>query len=87
MDFCLQQNVLKIFSSRFVKSFLPVSSAQRSAQELPAVERQDLDRCSVRGGQQMVLTGQNFTSDSRVMFSEKTQGEEELEEPFFNLVF
>lgn len=54
----------------------PVSSAQRSAQELPAVERQDLDRCSVLGGQQMVLTGQNFTSDSKVIFSEKTQGEE-----------
>lgn len=51
-----------------------VSPAQRSAQELPAVERQDLDRCSVLGGQQMVLTGQNFTSDSKVIFSEKTQG-------------
>lgn len=24
----------------------------------------------------MVLTGQNFTSDSKVIFSEKTQGEE-----------
>ncbi|KAG8007614.1 Nuclear factor of activated T-cells [Nibea albiflora] len=46
---------------------------QRSAQEFPAVERQDLDRCSVLGGQQMVLTGQNFTSDSKVIFSEKTQ--------------
>lgn len=63
-----------------------VSSAQRSAQELPAVERQDLDRCSVFGGQQMVLTGQNFTSDSKVMFSEKTQGEEEREEPFFKKI-
>lgn len=53
-----------------------VFTAQRSAQELPAVERQDLDQCSVLGGQQMVLTGQNFTSDSKVIFSEKTQGEE-----------
>lgn len=53
----------------------PVSPAQRSAQELPAVERQDLDQCSVLGGQQMVLTGQNFTSDSKVLFSEKTQGD------------
>lgn len=52
-----------------------LSAAQRSAQEFPAVERQDLDRCSVLGGQQMVLTGQNFTSDSKVIFSEKTQGE------------
>lgn len=54
-----------------------VSSAQRSAQELPSVERQDLDQCSVLGGQQMVLTGLNFTSDSKVVFSEKTQGEED----------
>lgn len=62
---------------------LPVPSAQRSAQELPAVEKQDLDRCSVLGGRQMVLTGQNFTSDSKVMFSEKTQGEEAREETVF----
>lgn len=55
-----------------------VSTAQRSAQERPAVERQDLDRCSVLGGQQMVLTGQNFTSDSKVIFSEKTQGEDNV---------
>lgn len=54
----------------------PLYSAQR-AQELPTVERQDLDRCSVLGGQQMVLTGLNFTSDSRVIFSERTQGKEE----------
>ncbi|KAM7402444.1 hypothetical protein PAMP_017686 [Pampus punctatissimus] len=52
--------------------------AQRSAQELPAVEKQDLDRCSVLGGQQMVLTGQNFTSDSKVMFSEKTQDGQQI---------
>lgn len=52
-----------------------VLSAQRSAQELPAVERQDLDQCSALGGQQMVLTGQNFTPGSKVIFSEKTQGE------------
>ncbi|GAA6216767.1 nuclear factor of activated T-cells, cytoplasmic 2-like [Lates japonicus] len=51
----------------------PIECSQRSAQELPAVERQDLDRCSVLGGQQMVLTGQNFTPDSKVIFSEKTQ--------------
>ncbi|XP_037304223.2 nuclear factor of activated T-cells, cytoplasmic 2 [Pungitius pungitius] len=51
----------------------PIECSQRSAQEFPAVERQDLDRCSVLGGQQMVLTGQNFTSDSKVIFSEKTQ--------------
>ncbi|XP_034389468.1 nuclear factor of activated T-cells, cytoplasmic 2 [Cyclopterus lumpus] len=56
----------------------PIECSQRSAQELPAVERQDLDRCSVLGGQQMVLTGQNFTTHSRVIFSEKTQGGEQI---------
>lgn len=56
----------------------PIECSQRSAQERPAVERQDLDRCSVLGGQQMVLTGQNFTSDSKVIFSEKTQNGEQI---------
>ncbi|XP_062400504.1 nuclear factor of activated T-cells, cytoplasmic 2-like isoform X2 [Sardina pilchardus] len=49
-----------------------IECSQRSAHELPAVERQDVDHCSVLGGQQMILTGQNFTSDSKVVFSEKT---------------
>lgn len=39
------------------------------------VEKQDMDHCSVLGGQQMILTGQNFSSDSKVVFMEKTQGE------------
>lgn len=39
------------------------------------VEKQDMDSCSVLGGQQMILTGQNFSSDSKVIFMEKTQGE------------
>lgn len=39
------------------------------------VEKQDMDSCSVLGGQQMILTGQNFSSDSKVIFTEKTQGE------------
>lgn len=56
----------------------PIECSQRSAQELPAVERQNLDRCSVLGGQQMVLTGQNFTSDSKVIFSEKTQNGQQI---------
>ncbi|XP_044071244.1 nuclear factor of activated T-cells, cytoplasmic 2-like isoform X2 [Siniperca chuatsi] len=55
-----------------------IECSQRSAQELPAVERQDLDQCSVLGGQQMVLTGQNFTSDSKVIFSEKTQDGQQI---------
>lgn len=52
-----------------------VLAAQRSAHELPLVEKQDMDGCSVLGGQQMILTGQNFSSDSKVVFMEKTQGE------------
>ncbi|KAM4613731.1 nuclear factor of activated T-cells, cytoplasmic 2 [Polymixia lowei] len=56
----------------------PIECSQRSAQESPTVERQDLDRCSVLGGPQMLLTGQNFTSDSKVMFSEKTQDGQQL---------
>lgn len=51
-----------------------VPTAQRSAHELPLVEKQDMDGCSVLGGQQMILTGQNFSSDSKVVFMEKTQG-------------
>ncbi|KAK7916340.1 hypothetical protein WMY93_012101 [Mugilogobius chulae] len=55
----------------------PIECSQR-AQEMPSVERQDLDRCSVLGGQQMVLTGLNFTPDSRVIFTEKTQDGEQI---------
>nr|XP_046195204.1 nuclear factor of activated T-cells, cytoplasmic 2-like isoform X2 [Oncorhynchus gorbuscha] len=51
---------------------LPIECSQRSAHELPTVERQDVERCSVLGGQQVILTGQNFTSDSKVVFTEKT---------------
>ncbi|KAG7478330.1 hypothetical protein MATL_G00079340 [Megalops atlanticus] len=50
----------------------PIECSQRSAHELPMVEKQDMDSCSVLGGQQMILTGQNFTSDSKVVFTEKT---------------
>ncbi|KAM3617243.1 uncharacterized protein V6R79_003792 [Siganus canaliculatus] len=51
----------------------PIECSQRSAHELPMVEKQDTDSCSVLGGQQMILTGQNFSSDSKVIFTEKTQ--------------
>lgn len=50
-------------------------TAQRSAHELPMVERQDVDSCLVYGGQQMILTGQNFTAESKVVFMEKTPGQ------------
>lgn len=51
-------------------------SAQRSAVEKPTVDHQDSEHCSVLGGLQMVLRGQNFTSETRVVFYEKTHGEE-----------
>ncbi|XP_068598927.1 nuclear factor of activated T-cells, cytoplasmic 2-like [Brachionichthys hirsutus] len=56
----------------------PIECSQRSAQELPAVETQSLDRCAVLGGQQLVITGQHFTSDSKVIFSEKTQDGQQI---------
>lgn len=59
-------------SSQWLLSLLP--AAQRSAHELPMVERQDTDSCLVYGGQQMILTGQNFTAESKVVFTEKTTG-------------
>lgn len=42
------------------------------------VEKQDMDSCSVLGGQQMILTGQNFSSDSKVIFMEKTQDGQQI---------
>ncbi|XP_030213080.1 nuclear factor of activated T-cells, cytoplasmic 2 isoform X3 [Gadus morhua] len=56
----------------------PIECSQRSAHELPLVEKQDMDGCSVLGGQQMILTGQNFSSDSRVIFMEKTQDGQQI---------
>uniref|UniRef100_H3AWK5 Nuclear factor of activated T cells 2 n=1 Tax=Latimeria chalumnae TaxID=7897 RepID=H3AWK5_LATCH len=49
----------------------PIECSQRSAHELPMVESQDIVKCLVFGGQQMILTGQNFTSESKVVFVEK----------------
>ncbi|XP_012689942.3 nuclear factor of activated T-cells, cytoplasmic 2 [Clupea harengus] len=56
----------------------PIECSQRSAHELPMVEKQDLDSCSVLGGQQMILTGQNFSSDSKVIFTEKTHDGQQI---------
>ncbi|XP_052456284.1 nuclear factor of activated T-cells, cytoplasmic 2 isoform X1 [Carassius gibelio] len=49
-----------------------IECSQRSAHEQPAVERQDVDHCSVLGAPQMILRGQNFTSESKVIFFEKS---------------
>ncbi|XP_063315765.1 nuclear factor of activated T-cells, cytoplasmic 2 isoform X2 [Pelobates fuscus] len=56
----------------------PIECSQRSAHELPLVERQDIDSCPVYGGQQMILSGQNFTAESKVVFTEKTSDGQQI---------
>ena len=48
--------------------------AQRSAQELPQVEKSSLTSCLVSGGDEMVITGSNFFPESKVIFLEKGPG-------------
>ncbi|XP_017549733.1 nuclear factor of activated T-cells, cytoplasmic 2 isoform X1 [Pygocentrus nattereri] len=55
-----------------------IECSQRSAHELPMVEKQDMDSCSVLGGQQMILTGKNFSADSKVIFTEKTHDGQQI---------
>ncbi|KAM8783741.1 nuclear factor of activated T-cells, cytoplasmic 1 isoform 4-T4 [Rhynchonycteris naso] len=49
----------------------PIECSQRSAQELPLVEKQSMASCPVLGGKRMVLSGHNFLQDSKVIFVEK----------------
>ncbi|KAM9308802.1 nuclear factor of activated T-cells, cytoplasmic 1 [Gastrophryne carolinensis] len=49
----------------------PIECSQRSAQELPLVEKQSIDSFLVTGGKKMVVTGHNFHQDSKVIFVEK----------------
>ncbi|XP_077729137.1 nuclear factor of activated T-cells, cytoplasmic 1 isoform X1 [Canis aureus] len=49
----------------------PIECSQRSAQELPLVEKQSVASCPVLGGKKMVLSGHNFLQDSKVIFVEK----------------
>lgn len=58
----------------FFLNLLYNSPAQRSAQELPLVEKQSTDSFPVTGGKKMVLTGHNFLQDSKVIFVEKAPG-------------
>uniref|UniRef100_A0AAR2IMG0 RHD domain-containing protein n=1 Tax=Pygocentrus nattereri TaxID=42514 RepID=A0AAR2IMG0_PYGNA len=51
----------------------PIECSQRSAQELPLVEKQSLDSYPATGGKRMLLSGHNFLADSKVMFVEKAQ--------------
>ncbi|XP_036399599.1 nuclear factor of activated T-cells, cytoplasmic 3-like isoform X1 [Megalops cyprinoides] len=50
---------------------IPVECSQRSAQELPQVEKYSLNNCSISGGEEMVITGSNFLPESKVIFQEK----------------
>ncbi|XP_033932048.1 nuclear factor of activated T-cells, cytoplasmic 3 isoform X2 [Pseudochaenichthys georgianus] len=50
---------------------IPVECSQRSAQELPQVEKFSLVSCLVSGGEEMVITGSNFFPESKVIFLEK----------------
>ncbi|KAG8442284.1 hypothetical protein GDO86_011182 [Hymenochirus boettgeri] len=49
----------------------PIECSQRSAQELPLVEKQSIDSFPVIGGKKMILNGHNFNPDSKVIFVEK----------------
>ncbi|KAM4027049.1 nuclear factor of activated T-cells, cytoplasmic 1 isoform 5-T5 [Anomaloglossus baeobatrachus] len=49
----------------------PIECSQRSAQELPLVEKQTIDSFPVTGGKKMIVTGHNFHQDSKVIFVEK----------------
>ncbi|XP_054496551.1 nuclear factor of activated T-cells, cytoplasmic 3 isoform X3 [Agelaius tricolor] len=52
---------------------IPVECSQRSAQELPQIEKYSINSCSVNGGHEMVVTGSNFLPESKIIFFEKGQ--------------
>ncbi|XP_033831709.1 nuclear factor of activated T-cells, cytoplasmic 1 [Periophthalmus magnuspinnatus] len=56
----------------------PIECSQRSAQELPLVDKQSVETCPASGGLPMVLEGHNFQPDSKVMFVEKAQDGQHL---------
>lgn len=58
-----------------VTSSSPIAlKAQRSAQELPQVDKSSLTSCLVSGGEEMVISGSNFFPESKVIFLEKGPG-------------
>ncbi|XP_055084514.1 nuclear factor of activated T-cells, cytoplasmic 4 [Periophthalmus magnuspinnatus] len=60
---------------------LPIECSQRSAQELPAVESLSLSSSSAEGGDELLLSGNNFLPISRVVFMERgTDGKVQWEE-------
>ncbi|XP_062997377.1 nuclear factor of activated T-cells, cytoplasmic 3 [Elgaria multicarinata webbii] len=52
---------------------IPVECSQRSAQELPQIEKYSINSCSVNGGHEMVVSGSNFLPESKIIFLEKGQ--------------
>uniref|UniRef100_A0A5F8G5Z7 Nuclear factor of activated T cells 3 n=1 Tax=Monodelphis domestica TaxID=13616 RepID=A0A5F8G5Z7_MONDO len=52
---------------------IPVECSQRSAQELPQIEKYSINSCPVNGGHEMVVTGSNFLPESKIIFIEKSQ--------------
>ncbi|XP_041124386.1 nuclear factor of activated T-cells, cytoplasmic 3 isoform X1 [Polyodon spathula] len=52
-------------------SSIPIECSQRSAQELPQIEKYSLNNCSVNGGEEIIVTGSNFFPESKVIFLEK----------------
>lgn len=63
--------MIKIVNNTFPFFFF---KAQRSAQELPQIEKYSINSCSVNGGHEMVVTGSNFLPESKIIFFEKGQG-------------
>ncbi|XP_037651625.1 nuclear factor of activated T-cells, cytoplasmic 1 isoform X4 [Sebastes umbrosus] len=51
----------------------PIECSQRSAQELPLVDKRSLETCPAPGGERMHIDGHNFQHDSKVVFVEKAQ--------------
>ncbi|XP_068567503.1 nuclear factor of activated T-cells, cytoplasmic 1 isoform X2 [Cebidichthys violaceus] len=51
----------------------PIECSQRSAQELPLVDKRSLETCPPHGGERMLIDGHNFQHDSKVVFVEKAQ--------------
>lgn len=49
----------------------PVECSQRSGQELPQVESFSPTSCSVDGGEELLITGSNISTQSRVVFMER----------------
>ncbi|XP_078067048.1 nuclear factor of activated T-cells, cytoplasmic 3 isoform X2 [Mustelus asterias] len=50
---------------------IPVECSQRSAQELPQIEKYSISSCSVSGGEEMIVNGFNFLPESKIVFLEK----------------